>query len=88
MMANDPELKDQIVGMIQSEGVNAEYAAQSVANMTISMFESMDDAYFKERAADVKDVMFRLQCNLAGAEIPVPPGARGVPGLPLARSRV
>ncbi len=70
MMANDPELKDQIVGMIQSEGVNAEYAAQSVANMTISMFESMDDAYFKERAADVKDVMFRLQCNLAGAEIP------------------
>ncbi|NLC96417.1 MAG: phosphoenolpyruvate--protein phosphotransferase [Erysipelotrichaceae bacterium] len=70
MMANDPEIKDQILYMINEEKVNAEFATQSVSNSTISMFESMDDAYFKERAADVKDVMFRLQCNLVGVEIP------------------
>lgn len=70
MMANDPELKGQIEEMINNEGVNAEFATDQVANVMISMFESMDDAYFKERAADIKDVTFRLQCNLAGAVIP------------------
>ncbi|MEG0177441.1 phosphoenolpyruvate--protein phosphotransferase [Anaerorhabdus sp.] len=70
MMANDPELKGQIEEMIKSEGVNSEYATEQVANMMVNMFESMDDAYFKERAADVKDVTFRLQCNLVGAIIP------------------
>ncbi len=70
MMANDPEIKDQIAYMIKDENVNAEFAAKTVANNTVAMFESMDDAYFKERAADVRDVMFRLQCNLVGAEIP------------------
>ncbi|MEA4874215.1 phosphoenolpyruvate--protein phosphotransferase [Anaerorhabdus sp.] len=70
MMANDPELKGQIEEMIKNDGVNAEYATEQVANMMVGMFESMDDAYFKERAADVKDVTFRLQCNLAGAIIP------------------
>ncbi|SJZ84019.1 phosphoenolpyruvate--protein phosphotransferase [Anaerorhabdus furcosa] len=70
MMANDPELKGQIEEMIKNDGINAEYATEQVANMMVGMFESMDDAYFKERAADVKDVTFRLQCNLAGAIIP------------------
>lgn len=70
MMANDPEIKEQIASMIKDENVNAEFAAKTVADNTIAMFESMDDAYFKERAADVRDVMFRLQCNLVGAIIP------------------
>lgn len=70
MMANDPEIKDQIAFMIKDENVNAEYATKTVANSTIAMFESMEDAYFKERAADIKDVMFRLQCNLLGVQIP------------------
>lgn len=70
MMAGDPELKSQIEEIIKNDGVNAEFATEQVASMMISMFESMDDAYFKERAADVKDVTFRLQCNLAGAIIP------------------
>ncbi|MDD6679748.1 phosphoenolpyruvate--protein phosphotransferase, partial [Galactobacillus timonensis] len=34
------------------------------------MFENMDDSYFKERAADIKDVSFRLLCNLTGKTIP------------------
>ena len=70
MMANDPELMGQMEEMIRNEIVNAEYAAQQVANMMVAMFESMDNDYFKERAADVKDVTFRLQCNIVGALIP------------------
>lgn len=70
MMAGDPELRGQIEDMIKNEGVNADYATQQVANMMVSIFESMDDAYMRERAADVKDVTFRLMCNICGKVIP------------------
>lgn len=70
MMANDPELIGQMKTMINTDGVNAEYAAAQVADMMVAMFESMDNDYFRERAADVKDVTFRLKCNLLGLEIP------------------
>lgn len=70
MMASDPEFTGQITSMISNEGVNAEYAAETVANTTVAMFESMDNDYFRERAADVKDVTFRLKANILGVTIP------------------
>lgn len=70
MMADDPELADQVKAMIRDEKVNAEYATQVVADNMIAMFESMDNDYFRERAADVKDVTFRLKANLLGINIP------------------
>ncbi len=70
MMASDPELSAQIIGMIEAERVNAEYATDAVANQMIMIFESMDNDYMRERAADVKDVTFRLKCNLMGLMIP------------------
>jgi phosphotransferase system enzyme I (PtsI) len=72
MMAQDPDLRSQIEEMIKGDKVNAEYAADVVASNTVQMFESLEDAYMKERAADVRDVTFRLKCNLMGAEIPDP----------------
>ena len=69
MMAQDPEFKDQIVSMI-NDGSAADQATKTVSDMMIGMFESMDDAYFKERAADIKDVSFRLLCNILGLTIP------------------
>ena len=70
MMAGDPELASQIISMIENDKVNAEFATNEVANMMVAMFESMDNEYFKERAADVKDVTFRLKCNLLGLTVP------------------
>ena len=70
MMANDPELRSQIEDMIKNEGVNAEFATDQVASMMVTIFESMEDAYMRERAADIKDVTFRLKCNLCGKIIP------------------
>ena len=70
MMAGDPELRGQIEEMIKNDSVNAEFATEQVANMMVSIFESMDDAYMRERAADVKDVTFRLMCNICGKVIP------------------
>ena len=70
MMAQDPEIKSEILDEIKNSKENAEYAAQTVASNMVSMFENMDDSYFKERAADIKDVSFRLLCNLTGKTIP------------------
>ncbi|EOS59840.1 phosphoenolpyruvate-protein phosphotransferase [Firmicutes bacterium M10-2] len=70
MMAQDPEFASQIKAMIENDEVNAEYAADTIANQMVAMFEAMDNDYFRERAADIKDVTFRLKCNLLGLEIP------------------
>lgn len=70
MMASDPELYSQMEAMIKNDQVNAEYAANEVANMMIGMFESMDNDYMRERAADVKDVTARLIAHLLGLHIP------------------
>ena len=69
MIATDPEFKNQVIEKIKT-GVNACKALDEVSKTMISMFESMEDAYFKERAADVKDVSFRMLCNLVGVVIP------------------
>ncbi len=70
MMAQDPEFASQIKSMIENDKVNAEYAADTIASQMIAMFEAMDNDYFRERAADIKDVTFRLKCNLLGLQIP------------------
>ncbi|MEY8468972.1 phosphoenolpyruvate--protein phosphotransferase [Faecalibaculum rodentium] len=70
MMAEDPEFASQIKALIENDKVNAEYAADTVANQMVAMFEAMDNDYFRERAADIKDVTFRLKCNLLGLQIP------------------
>ena len=69
MMAQDPELKDQITAMI-NDGISADFATKTVSDNMVTMFESLEDTYFKERAADVKDVSFRLLCNILGLNIP------------------
>ncbi|MEF9967938.1 MAG: phosphoenolpyruvate-utilizing N-terminal domain-containing protein, partial [Longicatena sp.] len=70
MMASDPEFSGQIIAMIENDKVNAEYATQTISEQTVQMFESMDNDYFRERAADIKDVTYRLKCNLLGLSIP------------------
>lgn len=70
MVAQDPEFIGAVEGQITTENCNAEFVAETVANMYVSMFESMDDAYMRERAADIKDVTVRLKANLLGVKIP------------------
>lgn len=53
-----------------SEGVNAEFALQETTTMFIELFESMDNEYMQERAADIRDVAKRLLANLLGIELP------------------
>lgn len=70
MVTMDPEFTGQMEEMIKNESVNADYACHEVSSMFINMFESMEDAYFRERAADIKDVSYRLSCHILGYQLP------------------
>lgn len=67
MMLEDQDYLDSIIQFIKNEQTNAEYATNITGENFAEMFLSMDDAYMKERAADVKDVTERLINNLQGA---------------------
>ena len=69
MVTHDPEFTGQMIEMVKSEAVNSEFACQEVSGMFINMFESMEDAYFRERAADIKDVSYRISCHIMGFEL-------------------
>lgn len=69
MVLSDPEFVGQIENMIK-DGQSASSAVDSVSKMFISMFESMDDPYFKERAADIKDVSYRLLAHVLNVFVP------------------
>lgn len=70
MVTMDPEFTGQMEEMIKNESINADFACHEVSSMFINMFESMEDAYFRERAADIKDVSYRLSCHILGYQLP------------------
>ncbi|WP_100333421.1 phosphoenolpyruvate--protein phosphotransferase [Bacillus alkalisoli] len=72
LVLSDPELINPIVEKVKSEKINAEYALEETANMFISMFESMDNEYMKERAADIRDVTKRVLAHLLGVHLSNP----------------
>lgn len=69
MILEDPELISNVEEKITSEKLNVEAALEDVLNMLASIFESMEDEYMKERAADIRDVGERLMMNLFGKEM-------------------
>lgn len=68
MLFDDPEFIGAIEGEIENNGLNALKAVSDVSNSYVAIFESMEDEYMRERAADIKDVAKRLMNNLAGVE--------------------
>ncbi|RXJ02565.1 phosphoenolpyruvate--protein phosphotransferase [Anaerobacillus alkaliphilus] len=66
LVLSDPELIDVVKDKIKNENVNADFALDEVAQMFISMFESMDNEYMRERAADIRDVTKRVLNHLLG----------------------
>lgn len=66
MMLDDEDYNDSINNIIETQNVNAEYAVAVTADNFAEMFSSMDDAYMKARAADVRDISNRIIGNLTG----------------------
>ncbi len=66
MLLEDPEMISGTESKIDQDMVNAEYAFNEVINQFIAIFESMDNDYMRERAADLRDVSTRVIKNMMG----------------------
>ncbi len=67
---SDPELISQVEDKIRLEKVNAEFSIAEIGKIFISIFESMEDEYMRERAADIRDVIKRIHAHLLGVNLP------------------
>lgn len=67
MLLEDESFIEHITEFIDREHCCAEYAVQQAGKSFAAAFEAMDDAYMRERGADVMDVTWRLLRSLAGA---------------------
>ncbi len=65
-LANDFMLKEGVYTRITDSKQNAESALDETINELREIFDSMDDEYMRERAADVVDVGNRIQAALQG----------------------
>ena len=72
LVLDDPELIQPIEDKIANEKVSAPEALNEVTTQFITIFESMDNEYMRERAADIRDVSKRVLAHLLGVELPNP----------------
>ena len=66
MMIDDEDYNDFISNMINDEKVCAEYAVFLASETFSKRFSSMENAYMKSRATDIKEISMRLINHLSG----------------------
>ena len=59
LMAEDLDFEDAVKMELEND-VTAEFAVQNAGNQMAEIFASMDDAYMKERANDIREVANRI----------------------------
>ena len=65
MLLEDEALKDRVLELINEDN-NADYALYTAREEFVSIFESMDDDYMRERAMDIKDISDRVLRHILG----------------------
>lgn len=68
-LLEDLDYVESIQGIIEGEGLNAEYAVSVTAEQFAAMFIAMNDEYMSGRAVDVKDVSERVISILNGTQV-------------------
>ena len=71
MMLDDEDFNESVRNIIDTQKVNAEYAVWITGENFAEIFASMDDAYMKERSADIRDISGRILRNLSDGEVVV-----------------
>ncbi|NTW72253.1 MAG: phosphoenolpyruvate--protein phosphotransferase, partial [Eubacteriaceae bacterium] len=66
MILDDPEFVGQIEETVKSQKISADNGIKQITDQFVMIFDSMDDEYMKERAADIKDVGGRILRNALG----------------------
>ncbi len=67
LMVDDEDYIESVENIIDTEGVNAEYAVAQTGDNFEKMFLEMEEEYFRGRAADIKDITERIISALSGA---------------------
>jgi phosphotransferase system enzyme I (PtsI) len=68
VVLDDPLFTDEIPNSIKTRRLNAEFLLVEALEKFQAVMQSLDDAYFRERGGDIKDVGNRLLKNLSGVE--------------------
>ncbi len=68
MILDDPEFIDKTKDLIKSDFISCDYALTKVRDELVSIMESIDDEYMRERASDIKDVSNRIIRNIFGVD--------------------
>lgn len=68
-MVKDITLYVGIITKIKEGKQSAEAALKATSAEFVQIFEQMDNEYMRERAADIKDISYRLMCDLQGFKI-------------------
>lgn len=66
LVLEDPTLIESVTGLIYAHKINVEAAFQEFAHKYTATLSAIDDAYLRERAADMRDVTSRIMNNLLG----------------------
>lgn len=69
MMAQDPMMEESMLQKVD-ELASAPRAVLAASEESAKMFEDMDDAYFRERAVDIRDVGRRIAKYILGVKEP------------------
>lgn len=69
MILQDPELIKDIENAISKDKLSAEFAVYQACEAAAELMENLDDAYFQERAADIRDVSNKIIRVLRGLAI-------------------
>ncbi|WP_406614321.1 phosphoenolpyruvate--protein phosphotransferase [Mycoplasma corogypsi] len=65
-MVQDPMMDEQIKNAITNDKVSAEFATKGAYETFIATFEAIDDPYFRERTADLKDLLKKMLYAIKG----------------------
>lgn len=66
LVLEDPTLVESVTALVNEKKINVEAAFQEFAEKYAATLATIDDAYLRERVADMRDVTARIMANLMG----------------------
>ncbi len=69
LVVEDTMLTGEVTKMLHAERCNVEHAVSTVVQRYVRTLSNLEDAYFRERTADIEDVARRIIHNLLGKDV-------------------
>lgn len=83
-MISDPTLRRDARVRIEQDRISAEHAVSEVLDAHVARLESLTDSHLAARAADVRDIQYRILAQLSGQRRSTPMDEVAVPSVILA----